>query len=75
MVFTMKFMGVPVNVPLNQAIDSGKTWENIGKYEGMLWDIVGYATDTGYIYIYICIIYSINIWGFINVKKSGKMVG
>ena len=73
MVFTMKFMGVPVNVPLNQAIDSGKTWENIGKYEGMLWDIVGYATDMGY--IYICIIYSINIWGFINVKKSGKMVG
>ena len=53
MVFTMKFMGVPVNVPLNQAIDSGKTWENIGKYEGMLWDIVGYATDMGYIYIYM----------------------
>jgi hypothetical protein len=50
-------MGVPVNVLLNQAIDSGKTWENIGKYEGMLWDIVGYATDVGYIYIYICIIY------------------
>jgi hypothetical protein len=60
-------MGVPVNVLLNQAIDSGKTWENIGKYEGMLWDIVGYATDVGY--IYICIIYIIIYMYYIYINK------
>ena len=52
-------------------------WKNLGKHREIWGDAVGYCGICNWygLYIYICIIYSINIWGFINVKKSGKMVG